>query len=794
MTEARLIPFQSVQTPSLPRVFQSALDTAASECKRRGHTCLGLPHLLLGILRDCPHLVRAKIPAERREKLEKTLVESLEKNTDQFSPEASGVSLPEPLAAAIRAYDSGLAGDTGVDFLKVLESHLPGQLDLWLAREPGTAAAAPVARQEESRPPQGREESPDTPAKTAEPVEPGKPAEPVKTVEPVVPGTPAEPVKPAEPVAEKRETPPAGAGPALIRPPYTVIWDDAFLKDVPDELPGRDLEVQSLAIELSRQKPSGIIIVGPPKSGKTTLVRSFARMVRKGLWKPLEGFTFYGLDMPTLVSGIPAGTISHGDFIETIAKVAANPRAVLVVDPAHILFGLGGPCGFHDLLSDFRGVLLHRTLRVLFVMAPKLQKEIIEDNLVLTPLHRISLGFLGGEALARTVEIGLQELGRAYRKAVPAALAAKALELHGEMGRVQVCVGDMLKTVETSCILAEFAGRPEVSPEDLVLAWQREQKTPDLSSQERLANLEEELARRVKGQPEAIKAVAPRIRMTRLQLDRNPNRPDGVFLFLGPSGVGKTELAKAITLSLYNDLTRLIRLDMSEFMSEHEYSKLIGAPPGYVGHGEDGHLTGPVAKLGHGVVLLDEIEKAHPAILKMFLQVFDEGFLTDGRGRRVDFSRCVMIMTSNLGRELYAEGKPKLGFLKPAEKAGAPASDETLNYLLKILPSEFINRIDRIVPFQPLSQQHLAEIARKMLVEETERWLKRGYTLTFGEEIVPLLIDSGYDPRLGARHLTRNFEAMITQLLSEAACREDWAKYHSLRIAVENGVARLFKG
>ncbi|MBI4641182.1 MAG: ATP-dependent Clp protease ATP-binding subunit [Candidatus Tectomicrobia bacterium] len=516
-------------------------------------------------------------------------------------------------------------------------------------------------------------------------------------------------------------------------------------------------------------------------------------MVLKAAWKSLEDFTFYSLDMPTLVSGIPSGTISHGDFIGSIAKVAENPRAVLVVDPAHFLFGLGGPCGFHDLLSDFRGVLLHRSLRVLFVLAPKFQKEIIEDTLVLTPLHRIHLGFLSSEALARTVEIGRGELEKTYGKTVPVEIGTKVLEFHGDLGRAQISPGDALKTMETSCILADFAGRSEVSQEDLRLAFLREQKTPDMASQDRLGNLEAELGRRVKGQPEAIKAVAPRIRMTRLQMDRNPNRPDGVFLFLGPSGVGKTELAKAITLALYNDLTRLIRLDMSEFMSEHEYSKLIGAPPGYIGHGEDGHLTGPAARLGHGVVLLDEVEKAHPAILKMFLQVFDEGFLTDGAGRRTNFSRFVIIMTSNLGRELYAEGKPKLGFLKPSESETAPASAETLNFLLKILPSEFINRIDQIVPFQTLSKAHLSEIARKMLEEETERWLKRGYTLTFGEDVIPILIERGYDPRLGARHLTRNFEGMVTQLLSEAACQEDWRKFHNFRIVAEDGAVKLHK-
>ncbi len=298
-----------------------------------------------------------------------------------------------------------------------------------------------------------------------------------------------------------------------------------------------------------------------------------------------------------------------------------------------------------------------------------------------------------------------------------------------------------------------------------------------------LRGLETELGKRVLGQLEAVKAVARRIRLTKLQLDPKPQRPDGVFLFLGPSGVGKTELAKALAQSLYGDLSRLVRIDMSEYAEQHEYAKMIGSPPGYLGYGEEGHLTGPVAKLGHAVILFDEVEKAHQNCHRLMLQLFDEGVLTDGKGKRVDFSQCVVIMTSNIGRDLWADEKNGLGFAT-AVSPQEPSAKAVLDYLLKSLPSEFVNRVDDLVPFRTFSRADMLPIAAKMMKEEEERWNVRGKKLLFDDSLVSLLVDTGYNARLGARHLQRNLEKLVSQQMSEAACQDDWPEISTVRLQV----------
>ncbi|HNV69403.1 MAG TPA: AAA family ATPase [Candidatus Ozemobacteraceae bacterium] len=779
MPDIKFLPIHQYDTSTLPLAMQNALDAAVAVCKRLGHTCIGLPHLMLGILRNCPSLVATKVSEIDREQVEKSLLKSLEEHGQEFNQDLTHVSMPETLDRIIRRVFRASGSDGGkADFLTEVESQLPGQVDHWLKlSEPVTAPDA--ANPQRSAP---------STASTPQPIRTGinlvpmpQKSEPPKPFPGPRPGSEAPQVP-----AEKGETKPT----PVVRPPYTRLWEAEEIATFPAEAPGRDWELQALALELSRRGASGIVVGGSTKCGKTCLMQVFARKATAGTWKNLADTRFFQLDVPALMTNVLAGKVSHADFAETLNKLAQIQNAVLIVDPAHVFFGLGGPPGYHDLYAVMRGILLQKSLRLVFVTTPEFLKSVSVD-LVFSALPQIQLGLLESPDIVRTVEQSCSLLEKTFNVIIPKAVVPRVVSLHEENGRKRILPYQAIRTLESACIVAVQNGDSKITVEHVAAAFARENRSIDAASPERLGHIEEELGKWVKGQIEAIRAVAPRIRMTRLQLDRNPNRPDGVFLFLGPSGVGKTELAKAITWALYGDLTRLVRVDMSEFMSQHEYSKLIGAPPGYIGHGEEGHLTGPVAKLGHGVILLDEIEKAHPSILKMFLQVFDEGFLTDGQGRRVDFSSFVIVMTSNMGRELYAEGKSRLGFLSEASKDETPDADAALQYLLKVLPSEFINRVDQAVPFKPLAREHLAEIARKLIDEEAARWLKRDRVLTFGEGIIDFLVDHGYDPRLGARHLARNFERTVSQTLSDAFCSQEWGKLQRLRLDITDGKPKL---
>ena len=211
---------------------------------------------------------------------------------------------------------------------------------------------------------------------------------------------------------------------------------------------------------------------------------------------------------------------------------------------------------------------------------------------------------------------------------------------------------------------------------------------------------------------------------------------------------------------------------------------MIGSPPGYLGYGEEGHLTGPISKLGHAVVLFDEVEKAHANCHRLMLQLFDEGVLTDGKGKHVDFSQCVVIMTSNIGRDLWADEKTLLGFAS-AMSPQEPSAKAVLEFLLKSLPSEFVNRIDDLVPFRTFQRTDLVPIAQKMMKEEEERWNLRGKKITYEPQLISLLVDTGYNARLGARHLSRNLEKLVSQPLSEAACQDNWPKVVHIRLVTQ---------
>ena len=283
----------------------------------------------------------------------------------------------------------------------------------------------------------------------------------------------------------------------------------------------------------------------------------------------------------------------------------------------------------------------------------------------------------------------------------------------------------------------------------------------------RLLNLEEILHRRVIGQEEATKAVARAVRRARAGL-KDPRRPIGSFIFLGPTGVGKTELCKALGEALFGDEDSMIRIDMSEYMEKHSVSRMIGSPPGYVGHEEGGQLTEKVRRKPYSVLLFDEVEKAHPDVFNVLLQILEDGRLTDGQGRIVDFKNTVIVMTSNAGASTLKKQRTMgFGSADNAEKTYESMKESVMGELKQIFRPEFLNRVDEIIVFHSLEEADILAIARLMLGAVAKRLAERGVELTIDESAVKLLAKSGFDPQYGARPLRRAIQRMVEDSLSE---------------------------
>ena len=277
--------------------------------------------------------------------------------------------------------------------------------------------------------------------------------------------------------------------------------------------------------------------------------------------------------------------------------------------------------------------------------------------------------------------------------------------------------------------------------------------------------MEDTLHKRVIGQDEAVSAVSRAVRRARAGF-KDKNRPVGSFLFLGPTGVGKTELAKALAESLFGDERAMLRFDMSEYMEKHTTARLIGAPPGYVGYDEGGQLTDAVRRKPYCVVLLDEIEKAHPDVFNLLLQIMEDGRLTDGQGRTVDFRNAVIIMTSNAGAQRLQSARP-LGFAASAEAELAGRKQQVLAEIKNVFRPEFLNRVDELLVFNPLGEAELKRIAANLAVELNSRMAHNGLSIEFAPSAMDLLLKEGSDAKYGARPLRRALRRLVEDPVSD---------------------------
>jgi ATP-dependent Clp protease ATP-binding subunit ClpC len=381
------------------------------------------------------------------------------------------------------------------------------------------------------------------------------------------------------------------------------------------------------------------------------------------------------------------------------------------------------------------------------------------------------------------------------RRDKDAALAGQQYELASEKREQEIQIDEKIKKQEAEWEAKQEQEKPVVTAEDIaeVVGMWTGIPVVQLASDEtsRLLNMEEAIHKRIIGQDEAIETIAKAVRRARAGL-KDPRHPIGNFVFLGPTGVGKTELVRALAEFMFGNTDALIRLDMSEFMEKFAVSRLVGAPPGYVGYEEGGQLTEAVRRKSYCCILLDEIEKAHPDVFNILLQIFDDGHLTDAKGRRVDFRNSIIIMTSNVGAELIRKGST-IGFTsrsneaKNWQEAYEKMKEKLLGELKRTFRPEFLNRIDGTVVFHPLTKEHIRKIVDLMLATVSEQLAEKGVKLEVTDTAKDLLGEKGYDEVFGARPLRRVIQNMIEDKLSEDLLRGKFQSGDTVVVDTEEG-------
>lgn len=536
----------------------------------------------------------------------------------------------------------------------------------------------------------------------------------------------------------------------------------------------RDSELDRMIEILCRRQKNNPCLLGEPGVGKSALAEALAQRIAAGQITPaLRGKRVLALDMASMV----AGTKYRGDFEERfknlLEELYRDRSTILFIDEIHLIAGAGAAEGAIDAASILKPMLARGEIQLIGATTPEEYRKTIQKDSALERRFGRVMVEEPTSAAAETILAGLMPRYERYHgvsippEAIHAAVELSVRYLPGRYLPDKAI--DLLDEAAAARRIADASGgRRALTPADIAKVVSKASGVPaervGEAERERLANLEQRLAAEVIGQPQAVAAVASAIRRSRTGL-RESGRPIGAMLFLGPTGVGKTQLARTLAKCWFGSEKALLRFDMSEYMERHTVARLLGAPPGYVGHDEGGQLTEAVRRRPYSVVLFDEIEKAHSDIQNLLLQILEDGNLTDSQGRRADFSNTIILLTSNLGARCLSGQTSPLGFGAAAaetRRRGQQAIQEAKEFFRP----ELMGRLDETVLFDPLGPEQLAGIADRLLVELEQRAARQGYTLHHTPAAAKVLAGDKVPP-YGARELRRTVSRAVEQALAD---------------------------
>lgn len=550
-----------------------------------------------------------------------------------------------------------------------------------------------------------------------------------------------------------------------------------------DPVVGREVEIERVVQILSRRKKNNPILIGEPGVGKSAIVEGLALRIQNDTATALHGKRIVTLDLASMV----AGTTYRGQFEERMKNVLTelqnHPEIILFIDEIHTIIGAGNASGSLDAANILKPALARGEVQCIgATTTAEFAKSIEKDGALerrfqkvqvrpttteetLDILKRLSAHYEQYHHVVYSKEVLQACVTLSERYLTDRAFPDKAIDVMDEVGA---------RSHARQKAIGETEGAPyTITTDDVAGVVSMMSGVPvqrvATAENERLRTMGESLRRKIIGQDEAVNTVVRAIQRSRLGL-RDPKRPIGTFFFLGQTGVGKTYLAQCLAEEMFGSKEAMVRFDMSEYMEKHAVSLLVGAPPGYVGHEDGGKLTEAVRRKPYSIVLFDEIEKAHPDIFNILLQVLDEGRLTDRQGRNVDFRNTIIVLTSNVGTRQLQEFGGGVGF-----SSGQMSQKETNKVLLKALqkqfPPEFVNRIDNVVTFEPLSRDTINRIVRIEIGMLQQRLKTQGHQLNVTPEVVGQLVEQSFDTKNGARPVKRAVQTYLEDPLTDILLR-----------------------